>query len=568
MRHLMIMLLLGVHVCSHAHQDDLLPLPDALHDNDTIDLDCGRTYIGELRLAGLSDVTVRTRGNCGHASLTPALPVGGWRRDARQPSVWVAELGFAPVQLQIGTRFVPQAHHPNTPGNWLIGDSKIAGQLRARLPSDDLAGATLVWRAADWLIETRSIVRYDGHTALLAAGGDDSFGLPVDPAFYVEGKRWMLDSPGEWAYDGGKLYLWPPDGRSPQGRVWASPRARAIDARDSRDIRIEGVRIFGATLGIDGSGSRGLQLSDILIDNSGEAAIMAGTGMRVLRASVRGSVQDGLRATDDARDVQVLDSRFDDIGMLGMPRRSRGAIVFEQAQRVIVQRNRIRNAGYIGIRVFRDALVSGNEIVRACQRLDDCGGIYTFARDRQPLHVTIDGNRVSRLGGRQAYAIYLDDFANGVRVVHNQLIDNPGGLQLHNGFDNEITGNAFVNSQHQHILFNETADVAAITGNRVMRNRFVSAGEVPVYRLWSHHGEKYVGRFAQFGDNRYRSAPVHFAEVEGQGTLALGQWLAGIGAGDDATAAAPQRERAAAASPAQLPRSGGAIRRTPPQLAR
>lgn len=524
-------------------------MPTVGHDGDTLNLACGRTYVGELKLAGLRSVTLRTQGHCGMAAVTTAVPVSGWRRDTTQPSVWVADIEFAPAQIQLGSRFLMQAHHPNTPGRWLHGASRSPGHLRLRLHSSDLAGATLVWRANDWLIETRSIARYDGQTAYLAPGRDDSFGLPAETDFYVEGKRWMLDSPGEWAYEAGKLYLWPPDGRSPQERIWASPPGRAIDARDSIDVRIDGIRIFGATLAIDASGSHGLQVSDTVIENSGEAAIMAGSDMRVLRVAVRGSVQDGLRAADDARNVQVQDSRFDDVGMLGMPRRSRGAIVFEQAQRVIVQRNRIRNAAYIGIRVFRDALVSGNQIERVCQRLADCGGIYTFARDRQPLRVTIDDNRVSRLAGDSAFAIYLDDFANGVRVVGNQLLDNPSGMQLHNGFDNEISGNAFINSRRQHILFNETADHAVIADNRVYGNRFVSVGEVPVYRLWSHHGSQYVGRFARFHDNRYSRPPAHFAEVEGQGALGFDQWLAGVGTGDSAGTA-----RAAGRSSPQLAR--------------
>ncbi len=563
MRRLTLLLLLLAPLNSEAHTDGLIALPASVHDGDVIELDCGRTYVGELKLAGLREVTVRTRGDCGKASLTPAVQVGGWRRDPQQASVWVADIGFAPAQLQLGTRFLAQAHYPNTAGTWLRGESRLPGQLHTRLPSADLAGATLVWRAADWLIETRTIARYDGQTLVLAPGGDDSFGLRADTEFYVEGKRWMLDAPGEWAFDAGKLYLWPPDGRSPQDRVWASAAASAIDARDSHKLRIEGVRIFGAALGIDARGSRGLHVGDTVIENSGEAAILAGSEMRVLRVAVRGSVQDGLRAPDDARDVQVLDSRFDQVGMLGMPRRSRGAIVFELAQRVIVQRNRIRDAGYIGIRVFRDALVRDNEIVRACQRLDDCGGIYTFARDRQPLHVNIENNRIRRLGGRSAYAIYLDDFANGVRVAGNELVDNPGGMQLHNGFDNEIAGNAFINSQRQHILFNETADFRVIAGNRVLRNRFASAGDVPVYRLWSHHGGAHVGRFAQFAGNRYRAASGNFADVEGQGALDLGQWLAGFGSDDEA----PARDQARAAQHS-ADGSAGAARRPAPQLPR
>ena len=534
MQALFIMLLLGFSAPLAAHEPTVLSLPAEVRDGDIVSLDCGRTYVGQLRLTGLREVRVRTRGDCGKAVLTTATPVSGWRRDSTQPSVWVTELGFTPTQVQFGTRFLPPAHHPNVPMDWLHGESRVPDQLRLQQSIPDLAGATLVWRATDWLIETRRIVRQDGRRVWLAPGGEHSLGLPAKTAFYVEGKRCMLDSAGEWVHEAGRLYLWPPGGGVPKQTVWASPAGSAIDARDSVDVRIEGIRIFGATLGIDTRGSRGLQVADAEIDNSGEAAIMAGSELRVVRVAVRGSVQDGLRATDDARDIQVLDSRFEDIGMLGRPRRSRGAIVFEQAQRVIVQRNRIRNAAYIGIRVFRDALVTDNYIERACQRLADCGGIYTFARDRQPLHVRIENNRVSQLGGEFAFAIYLDDFANGVRVAGNQLIDNPAGMQLHNGFANDITRNTFANSQRQHILFNETADSPVITGNRVSRNRFRSVRKVPVYRLWSHHGGKHIGRFAEFYRNHYHGMPTGIAEGEGRGALGWDQWLADFASGDHA----------------------------------
>lgn len=542
------LLVLLFHAPLHAH--DVLPVPDAIADGSRVLLQCGRTYVGELRLAGRRDVIVRTAGDCGKASLTPAQPVAGWRRDPAQSRVWMAELGFRPTQLELDRRFLPLAHHPNPPKTWLRGQSRFRGELRTAMPNPDLAGATVVWRAADWLIQTRQVARYDGRLLVLAPGDDEGFGLLPETDFYVEGKRWMIDSPGEWAYEDGLLYVWTPDGESPEGRIWAAPRARAIDASGSSGVRIEGVRIFGATLGIDGTDSRNLRVTDTEIDNSGEEAMLAGSGTRIERLRVRGSVQNGVRANDDVRDVRITDSRFEDIGMLGMPRRSKGAIVFEHARGVQVQRNRITNAGYLGIRVFRDALVTDNVIERACLRLADCGGIYTFARDRQPLNVAIERNHVSGLHGRSSYAIYLDDFANGVAVIANQLVDNPGGLQLHNGFDNDIAGNAFVNSRHEHILFNETAKFASVANNRVRENRFVSAGDVPVYRLWSHHGSANVSRFALFVDNVYKARPKQFAEVEGYGMLGFDDWRTRVGAEPDGP---PAAESAGGAAP-KLPR--------------
>ncbi|QUS47104.1 hypothetical protein [Salmonella enterica] len=99
------------------------------------------------------------------------------------------------------------------------------------MPSSDLAGATLVYRENDSVITSQPL-----------KGNSVATSLP----FYVEGKLWMLDTPGEWAVSNGRLYVWAPDGLSPEGRVWAAPDSNGIDADNSKNITIDGVRIFAA----------------------------------------------------------------------------------------------------------------------------------------------------------------------------------------------------------------------------------------------------------------------------------------------------------------------------------
>ena len=507
-----------------------LPVPTNIRDGETVLLECGRMYAGELDLSNRRDVTVTTRGDCGNAAITPAQPVSGWKKNPRDPRLWSARLDAAPVQFEIAGQFLALAHHPNQPDQWLRGQKHSALQLKANLPESAMAGATLVWRAADWLIQTRMITRYEDQILQLAPGDDEGFGLLAESEFYVEGKRWMLDSPGEWIHADGWLHVWPPDGKSPEGRAWVTQRARAINASGSRNVHIHHLKIFAATLGIDGSDSRNLAISDVDIINSGEEAILiGGSGARLQRVRINGTVQNGIRANDDARDVTITESQIEGAGMLGMPRRSKGAVVFEAARGHLIERNRITNTAYIGIRVFRQAIVTDNVIDRACLRLSDCGGIYTFARDRQSLDTRIERNKIMHLQGRMSHAIYLDDFANGVTVRGNQLMHNPGGMQLHNGFDNLITKNIFSENSHEHILFNETAPFASIRHNRIEGNQFISRKETPTFRLWSHHGDKNVRRFAEFENNIYVSTASHFAEVEGHGLLNYKAWQATVG---------------------------------------
>lgn len=511
----------------------VLPLPAAVHDGDTIALDCGRTYTGTLDLERRRDVTVKTIGDCGPAVITPAQPVDGWRRDPREPGTWITDMPYAPALLELDGRYLPLAHHPNAASRWLKGLRISPDRLRANLPSADLAGANLVWRAADWLIQERRIARSNDDVLVLASGDDEGFGLLPQTEFYVEGKRWMMDQPGEWSWQDGQLALRMPDAGSPAQRVWAAPAVPAIAANDAQDIRIDAVVVRAAGIGIHGAGSQRLQISDVRIANCIEAAIIAGSGTAIMRVQVDGTVRHGIRANDDASDVSIRDSRIDKAGMLGMPKRSRGAIVFELASGHTVRDNHIADAAYIGIRVFRHARVTGNVIERACLRLSDCGGIYAFARDRAPLDTVIAHNRVHALGGSTSFGIYLDDFANGVLVQHNDLSRNPSGMQLHNGFGNRIEDNRFDESRREHILFNETAGFAAIESNRVTGNHFSGPASVPVFRLWSRHGGAHVSRFADFERNVYAPLPTTVAEIEGRGLLSPGQWRqwSGDGAG-------------------------------------
>lgn len=502
-----------------------LPTPSNIKSNETIWLACGQIYSGELNLEGKQNITITTRGICGPATITPAKLISGWKQEKTSPGIWSAALDFSPSQIEIDGKLIELAHYPNRPQVWAKGRSRLPGQLMAVLPNTDIAGATFVWRAADWLIMTRSVLRSDGQIIYLAGGEDAEFGLPAETDFYLEGKRWMLDAPGEWVYTDGRLYIWPSDKKSPEGRVWASMRARAVNASHTQNIKIENINITGATLGIDASDSQNMKISNVEIRNSDEEAILAGgAGLRIKNIRILGSVKNGIRANDDASGVEIIDSQISNVGMLGMPRRSKGAIVFEQSVGQKILRNTITDSSYIAIRVFRDALVKDNEINRACMRLTDCGGIYTYARDRQSLRVKIEGNRIRNLHGRMAHAIYLDDFANSVSVIGNYVENNPGGIQLHNGFNNQIRDNDFINSKFEQILFNETAEAASICQNQIINNRFSSDRNTPIFRLWSRHGSRYVDRFASFAGNIYKNSPKDFAEVAGRGMLSYSDW--------------------------------------------
>jgi len=500
-----------------------LPDPHRIANGDTINLECGRVYSGTLDLRGKHGVRVRTAGGCGHAAISPGSAPSGWAR--HKGGIWVASLDTEPVQVALDGVPMARARHPNAPQTWAKGSSRNPSSIEHVLPHADLKDALVVYRPYDWMIETRRIRDYQRGNILLADKIGDAFDPPPQVDFYVEGKLWMLDAPGEWAYSDGRLYLWPVDGKPPEGRVWAAPPQRGIDARDTRAVSIEGVQIFSSLIGIDGGNSQDLHISNSEIRNSAENGIFAGgSGLVVERVLIENSVQNGILGDYGIRNSVVSDSVIMHTGTFGNPRRSKGALAFEDASGQRITGNRILQSSYIAIRVHRNAQVSGNLIDGACLVLSDCGGIYTFARDRQPLHVRIEGNTVMNLAQRYAHAIYLDDFANGVVVSRNLLRNNPGGLQIHNGFNNDVIGNTFSASAHEHILFNDTGSGGNIRNNTVMGNTFQSHAGVPVFRLWSTQGGNGAQGFARFDDNRYQAAAGGFAEVAGTGMMNFSTW--------------------------------------------
>jgi hypothetical protein len=501
----------------------VLPIPARVTSGSTVRLQCGRTYFGTLNLAGKYNVSVRTEGNCGKASITPGQAVKGWTRE--QGNIYSAPVSFAPAQVGVGGKMLDLAHFPNRPQVWAKAKSDNPSTLQYAMPSSDLAGATVVYRPYEWMIETRAIQSYSNGVITLGPKKGDAYDPAKEGEFYVEGKLWMLDSPGEWAVEGGRLYVWAPDGRSPEGRVWASPKGSGIDATDSRGVTIDSVHIFAASIGIDGSNSTDLQILNTEITNSAEDAIFAGgRGLVVDNATISDSVQNGILGFYGIENSLVTNSIVTGTGMVGMPKRSKGGIVFEQASGQRVTNNKVLNSSYIGIRVHKNAIVSGNLVDRACQILSDCGGIYTFAPDKQPLNVRIEGNTVKNLAQRTCYAVYLDDNANGVVVTRNTLINNPGGLEMNNGFDNVVSQNVFSSSGYEHILLNETGQGVSIRRNQISGNTFTSTRGEVTYRLWSVNGGSTVGQFAVYDDNTYSGTGKGFAEVSGTGMLDYGGW--------------------------------------------
>jgi parallel beta-helix repeat protein len=505
-----------------------LPMPSNIGSGSVVELQCGRVYRGTLDLNGKSNVTVRTVGTCGKATITPGQSVTGWM--PHQGNIYSAPIAFDVAQVLVDGRPQMQAHWPSRSQTWAKASSSDAVSLTYAMPNNDLVGATMVFRAFEWSIDARKINAYANNVMTLESTGNpafDGYAPSGQVSFYVEGKLWMLDEPGEWAVSDGRLYVWTPDGKSPEGRVSASPGQHGIDAESSSGVTIDNVRIYGAANGINAVNASGLTVSGTDIINSSESGLVnsGGSALSVTNISVRNSRHDGILVRWGGSGESIKNSLIDGSGNIGMPTNTHAAIYLAGSTGATVSGNTVTNSGYIGIRFFRRAVVSGNTVDGACLILTDCGGLYTSARDGLPLNSQVTANTIRNIGTlhRLAWGIQLDDSANAVTISDNSISSSGNGVMIFDSFDNSITGNRFAQNTQAHIQMAETASSTSVRNNRVTGNSFVTRNREETYRISSDRGTASVGQFATYGDNRYESSSSIFANFNGE-ALNFSQW--------------------------------------------
>ncbi|MGE5651521.1 MAG: right-handed parallel beta-helix repeat-containing protein, partial [Bacillota bacterium] len=342
-----------------------LALPANIANGSVVSLQCGRTYSGTLDLAGKSNVTVRTEGDCGKAVITPGQAIDGW--SLYQGNIYSAPIAFDAAQVLVDGQPLARAHWPSRSQTWARAGSSSGASLAYPMPNGDLAGATLLFRPNDWAIEARTITGYSAGSMSLASTGKvsfDGYALSGQPDFYVEGKLWMLDEPGEWAVSGGRLYVWTADGKSPQGRVVASPDRDGINARNAQGITVDGVSIYAAANGINALDAKNLRVTATDIANSSENGILnsGGSGLYVDGASIRNSRHDAIAVKWGGGGDTVRNSTIDASGVIGMPTNAHAAVNLTVGVGSTVSNNTVTNSGYIGIRAFRNASVTQNTV--------------------------------------------------------------------------------------------------------------------------------------------------------------------------------------------------------------
>jgi hypothetical protein len=178
------------------------------------------------------------------------------------------------------TAFVSKTNDANSWTIGVFGDTALP-----QLGDNGYTGAEIVLQPNDkawsWTLSgyiSASTNRAGGGTTLTLrspnSGGADgnSAVYPVNSRYWLWNKLQFLDAAGEWFHDkpAGKLYLWAPDGTSPEGRVEARKRRFAFNLNSRNYIIVRGFKLVACSITTDtssGGDNIGYNHTDGVISN-------------------------------------------------------------------------------------------------------------------------------------------------------------------------------------------------------------------------------------------------------------------------------------------------------------
>ncbi|MDO9003789.1 MAG: right-handed parallel beta-helix repeat-containing protein [Aquabacterium sp.] len=380
--------------------------------------------------------------------------------------------------------------------------------------------------------------------------------------YWLENKRWMLDTPGEWSYDPvtKKLYVWLPDGTSPQGKaLTAAVRMHGIQADQVASVNINGLEVRetrGDGIVIDHGWKAGasVTINNVVVNHAGRKGInvvnntsssSAGTGS-INQSRVENSVNEGIDVSGDRRWANSITRNINisnnTVVNAGVNSYARGAILL--GRKGNATSNLVENPSYIGIHGGKLNTISYNVVKNACLGYDDCAAIYlkgdlysitdepstpawtefdvgstisnNFVEGTLVADTRLDGSAMSNGfndGVRKTYAagIYLDDYASSNQVSNNFVSGADMGVLIHQGSNNTTSANTVVNNRHQVWLQENISSTHPMTNNAFTGNVFASNSSEPlVYQQSLYRATTNLGSFTNNTYASYRSA--EFAE--------------------------------------------------------
>jgi hypothetical protein len=379
-------------------------------------------------------------------------------------------------------------------GGWAYADGKPV-PMYAEIPGEDKRTFTMkaqdartwarpeeaevmVFPRFNWWNNIVRIASLERETRKITLAGDASYPIRPGDRYFVRNVREELDAPGEWYLDKptSTLYFWPP--ATLQGKAVYAPTMRTIleIGADTQYVTFRGFTFEGCEgTAIALNGARNCLIAGNTIRNAGDyngsgIAVNGGANNGVVGNDIYEIGRDGVYLSGGDRITLTAANNYADNNYI-----HHVGVFYKQGVGISMSgcgnrasHNLIHDAPRMGI-IFggNNLLIEYNHIRHINLETEDTGAVYTGGRDWLGSRGTVirhnyfhDSLGYGQENGKWmsphfAWGIYLDDNAGGVDVIGNIVARAARGLiHLHNGRDNLIENNVFVDARLQQVEYN------------------------------------------------------------------------------------------------------------------
>jgi hypothetical protein len=426
-----------------------------------------------------------------------ADPITAWQPG--QGRIYRAATDWQFDQLFVDGQMMNIARWPNSPLDPMRSVWAAAGKgteasmvVDPNLPNLDLNGAVMhILPGAHWVSWTRPIRDYDSAAHSFKFDGnwnqDWAHAVKEGSRYYLMGTSPLLDTPGEWCLDRDHktVSLWTPQGDDPRRhRVEVKRRELAFDLSDRSHIRVEGFRVFAATISM--ANANHCMVRRCHVRYASHFTDCEGWGTKYHQSS--GIVISG--HDNQLRDSSVIYSAGNGVALLGDRNTVRNCLVrsvdymaidcgavWAEGTRNAISRNTLCYTGRSVVlhRALKNGRIDYNDMHDAGLLTADLGITYCFGTDGAGTVIAYNfahHNRAPSAG----VGIYIDNGSSNFIIHHNVSWDNPdSGIRLNTPSHNNLVSNNTAFRNGNSLSYWGPNDEKDQAGCRLINNVFTDA---------------------------------------------------------------------------------------------
>ncbi len=379
-------------------------------------------------------------------------------------------------------------------------------------------------------------IDYAAHVITLDQGTWDS--LSAGSRFYLYNSRDQLDATKEWAYDSStNQLLFKPAGGTPVGHeVTTSNVPVLIGLGGAKNVTVEGLTLTnGAPDGhaVYAENAAGLVFKNNHVSNTGYGVtVQNSVGAKVTGNGFDHTGHEAVFVKMGSNSTVVSNNSVSYAGSID---RAGDGIWVNGSSDVQVTHNYIEHTAGKAIAVgsvdgasdaaYRD-IVAYNKVVDSNRETSDGGGIYIINRQQDSAGHIVEYNDVSGTTAAGnvtwdgtvsptflvpeklvSWGVYLDDWTSGTTVRGNDVHGNVGGVFLHGGWNNSVTGNVIAGNTGTQIGVQQSVGWSGWKG-APMANNDISGNVIDTSKGIAVHldGPATAGKFH---DNEYSNVAAN-----------------------------------------------------------